>query len=149
MEKKTSYLKDIFNVGPLKPLGYLPLDTITDICGRDPADVQKELRARGLKTLRLTMTESNIWSGALYAWDESALHSHLQKNAATLAEAGWPVQTEAFVRHLRHLAPSGTKLFDLIADAFADRDNGWRSDKTKLPPGANLGLGIKTTSPRP
>ncbi len=127
-EQISTFLGDLRRVGPTKPVGYLPISTITDICKFDPAAIEAELNARGLKTLVLGREECRVPAGALYAYDETALGSFLRERESVLRAASWPTEPEAFVRHLKALAPWRTELFDLVADAFGDKKNPGRTD---------------------
>ena len=129
-EKKAS-LTEMRRIGPEKPMGFLPTLTLEILYEVDPEALKKELEGKGLKTLIINPDPQrpHTIGGALYAYDEQALGLLLEENKAILEEAGWPTETEAFVRQVESVtAPSGTKLFDLIADAFDDKTNLGRSD---------------------
>jgi hypothetical protein len=122
-------LSDLIDVGPEKPLGYLPIDTLKDVCEVDVEDFARTLRVKGLKTIMLNMEESNVgWNGALYAYHEDSLRNLLLEQRELLMQKRWPLDPEAFIRHLNNLAPSKTALFDLVADAFNDKYNTGRTD---------------------
>lgn len=127
---KAGILSDLFRVGVEKPLAYLPLRTVRDICGFEPAFMQGVLeRDWHLNTALYSEAECHIASGALYVWHESSLKHLLDQNTATLTEAGWPQEPWEFVNCISsHIAPAGTKLFDLIADAYGDKTNPGRTD---------------------
>ncbi len=136
--ENASYLDDLYRVGPDKPLGYLPLSTIEQ-CGIAASDLQTQLEEQGLKTFMVADKDCRTASGALYAWDEQALQALLTSRADILLAAQWPCEPAKFVqRVIDEVAPSAAPLFDLIADAFADKNNPWRSDKSSDPPGVNL-----------
>jgi len=125
MTSPAELMRDLLEVGQTKVLGYLPQSTLRDICGVEPAALQQQLEARGLKTLLLRQDECQVGSGALYAFDEKAMAAFLTRpqNAATLAEYGWPQQPEAFVlKTATEVARVETKrpLYDLIALAYND-----------------------------
>lgn len=122
-------LSDLKDVGPQKPLGYLPIDTLKDICGVDVEGFAETLRDKDLKTIVLSMKESRVgWNGALYAYHEDSLRKLLKEHEELLVKYGWPSEPEAFVRYLNNLAPPKTLLFDLVADAFNDKHNPGRTD---------------------
>ena len=122
-ERIEDLLNDLRKVGPEKPLGYLPLSTLIEICHIDPKTMQEELEKKGLKVMILKYGETNVIGGALFAFDEEALRRFLEEGAAILKKAGWPTNPESFVRHLRMPAGPKTDLFDLIADVFGDKIN--------------------------
>lgn len=122
-------LSDLSEVGPNKPLGYLPIDTLVEVCGVDIEAYKHTLNQQGLKTLQLSMKESNVgWNGALFAYHEESLKQLLEERKSVLIDYHWPTDPEQFVRHLNVPAPSKTPIFDLIADAFNDRFNSGRTD---------------------
>ena len=52
-------LKDLLRVGPGRPMGYLPLETIRTR-GRDPIEVTFELEASGLQTRTYSQNECGV-----------------------------------------------------------------------------------------
>lgn len=121
-------LNDLRLVGPNKPVGYLPLSTITGICKTDVAKLTQDLEQKGLKTIIFNQQESNVGGGALYAYDENALHKLLDTNKNLLTNSGWPTEPELFIRNLKNHAERKTELFDLVADSFGDKTNLGRRD---------------------
>lgn len=114
-----SYIKDLLIVGPRKPIGYLPLDTI-EAGGYDVNDLIQKLASDGLQVLR---TGGIVASGALYAWDRDALQKLLDRNLRTLEQAGWPVDVDSFVMHIIEQAISfreNPALYRVIGLAFND-----------------------------
>lgn len=124
-QEKIKLLNDLYQVGPQKPLGYLPIDTLIDICKVNPEHLEQELQNKGLKTLKLNEKESNVaYHGALFTYDENALQKLLNEHHDVLEQAGWPSDSESFVRNLRiRVSNDNTPLFNLIADAFGDKKN--------------------------
>ena len=128
-EKKVEdLLNDLRKVGPEKPIGYLPLSTLTEICHVDPKVMEEELKKQGLKILILTGEETRVVSGALYVYSEESLSQFLKEREAILKKAGWPITPDSFIRHLKFYADRKTDLFDLIADAFGDKTNPGRKN---------------------
>lgn len=130
-ESPDNFLKDLLLVGSQKPLGYLPIDTLVDLCKVDLKRLQKELEGRGLKTVYLKEGRGrcNIASGALFAYDESALRALLASRKDVLRAEGWPDDPAKFVHYVAtKYAKFGTPLFDLVADAFSDKNNRGRTD---------------------
>lgn len=133
-----TYLDDLLLVGKSKLLGYLPLSTIIDLCGKDPLNLQEELNRNGLSTRLFTHEECGVGSGALYAWDNAKLSAllSLPGNEATLLEAEWPTDPAEFVdRVANDFAEGSGPLYDLIAIAFNDprdeyRDR-WKQDSAE------------------
>jgi len=116
---------DLTRVGPDKPLGYLPLDTLDD-----PDGLKCMLESRGLEVLVLDEAASHVRSGAMVAYDHRALGELLRAGSCVLENSGWPVDARAFALYqMTHNAPFRTALYDLVADAYADYGNPYRTDK--------------------
>lgn len=119
---------DLLKVGPNKPLGYMPLTEIKD---RDALD--RRLKARGLFVLVLNEMDSRVQGGAMIAYDREALGRLLNSRKDVLIKSRWPYDPDRFVRyHLTHNAPLKTKLYDLVADAYADFSNPYRTDTARI-----------------
>ncbi len=118
-----SILRDIKNVGPNKPVGYLPIETITHYCKSNLEDLVSESKANGLETRIFTGDQWPGYQGSLYVYDRAALQALLYKDKSILIQAGWPVMADTFVENLHVQVPIGTPLFKLIARAFGDSFN--------------------------
>ena len=78
----------------------------------------------------LTQADADGRVPFLYLYDVHALQELLQRNLDVLEAAGWPTDPEEFILRMNtEDAPLGTPLYDLIADAFGDKDNPCRSDR--------------------
>lgn len=120
--KKWSVLRDLFGIGPDKPLGYLPLSTLED-CKYAPETMVRTLRARDLYVRIYTQPECDVGSGALYASDLRALAGLLAQNKDVIIEAKWPMEPLAFFDRVARIAVSERKdpfLYRVIGLAFAD-----------------------------
>jgi len=117
-------LKDLSMVGPDKPIGYLPLNTLNKM-GINYEDAKIFFENRGLKTLMLDEEKSNVVNGAFYVYDVEFLNRFLNRedNINILKKNNWPIDADEFIKHLNESAEPKSKLFDLIADAFADFKN--------------------------
>lgn len=134
LKNKTASLDDVLLVGTGKLVGYKLLNDLKDLCKIDPAVLQAQLEQKNLKTLIVTGDDCAMRGGALYAWDESGLATFLESHKATLEKCSWPTEPEAFIRKLAlDWAPPKTQLFDIIADAFGDKDNAGRTDVPPSP----------------
>ena len=125
------YLNNLLDIGPDKPLGYLPLFTLRDLCMVDPIEVAEYLRQRGLETREWDQSFCHVGSGALYAYDRRSLQILLDRNLKVLNEAGWPNQADDFVVQVATTCVEQPHLFDLVADAFADYQNPGRTNTSK------------------
>lgn len=118
--KEIKYLlDDLLMVGIVKPLGYLPLSTITDICGCDADALERLLQHRGLGTIRLT-TGSLIRSGALYAWDEAQLGALLQRYARALNAVGLSTECKIYVGQIDRHHYLTNPVYGIIAESFGE-----------------------------
>lgn len=115
------YMQDLWQVGPKKPLGYLPLDTIKHICDQDVEAVREACENRGLKTLLFSEDACTVRSGALYVYDHDALDEMLSNNLTTLVRANWPTEPEAFIQGVATTFAEDSALYELVARTFADK----------------------------
>ena len=129
-EKKKEILDNLLKVGPNKPVGYLPLSTLENM-KINVQELQHELEDRGITTIILNPDESNVGSGALYAYDKESLRQLLQKNELILKKSNWPTDPDSFILYLKNNAWAKTNLFNVIADAFGDYKN--RGRKILIP----------------
>lgn len=126
-------MDDLLLVGERKTIGYLPLETIRNLCLCEPKTLQIVLNSMGLHTLMRRESKCRIGSGALYAYHKEQLKAFLFERISVLEPQGWPVEPEAFVEKLMSCtAKSPSLLFDLIADAFGDSSNPGRTDQKRL-----------------
>lgn len=119
-------MEDLWDVGPTKPLGYLPVTTI-EACGAVVADVLKSLQQRGLWAQ--VLDQGLVVGGALYASDLSALQKLLDGQKAMLKDVRWPLRAEQFIKYVAtvQVADSASTL---IAIAFRDGRYVWYDDET-------------------
>jgi hypothetical protein len=114
-------------VGPEKPLGYLPIDTIINVCKENPQQLTEEAKRKGLLVKYIHYQYHNDIH--LYMADQDALEELLQQNADVLKASGWPLEPEKFIEYIAFkFAPEKTKLRDVVSDAFADYTNPGRTD---------------------
>ena len=119
-EERQQLLNHLELVGDTKPVGYLPLSTLVEICGVDPESKKAELEAKGLVVHKFNYPEeTGVDSGALYAYSHEALSRILQSNRQILEQNGWPVEPDEFVRHLKVFAEDRA-LYRLVMQVFAD-----------------------------
>ena len=95
-------------------------------------DLLNLLESRGLSVIVLKQSECNIESGAIVAYHKKALGSLLKSRRRVLCRSGWPDDPDRFARyHMLHDAPFKTALYDLVADAYGDFENPFRSDSRR------------------
>lgn len=115
-------VRDDLDVGAHKPLGYWSYNTREEA----RAEAQRRVEAKPNRRSYIHVEHGRFF---LYVWDERSLSALLRNRILVLRECYWPTTPCAFV--LRVCAEEVTRcgaLRDLIADAFADRANLWRTD---------------------
>lgn len=124
--------KDVLNIGPDKPLGYNAPERVESVLGKTIEQFQQEQELKGLKIILLPIGYKGAGTytkGAIYVYDPVSLQELLDKHVDVLLEFSWPREVDAFVWQVIYvIAPQKTKLFDLVADAFVDKDNDYRTD---------------------
>lgn len=118
-DERQKLLNDLRLVGEEKPLGYLPISTLREICGVEPKKMREELETKGLVVIEFAREEIGVGSGALYAYDRGALGRVLESGRPILEKNGWPTDPDEFVRHLKVFAED-PDLYNLVMRAFAD-----------------------------
>lgn len=99
-DSRNTLLRSLTEVGPAKPIGYLPLDTIRNFVKLSPDAIANEARTRGLVTVQFGPDACCIKSGAFYVYDREALGRLLQAQAGLVAVAGLPREPDRFVAHI-------------------------------------------------
>ena len=99
-----SLFRSLNQVGPAKPVGYLPLNTIKNLVKVEVDQVIASAASRGLASAQFGPEECCIKSGALYIYDRQALTRLLRNHADLLAAAKMPIDPDHFVARIRRLA---------------------------------------------
>jgi hypothetical protein len=109
------------DVGPRKPVGYLPLDTLRLFAKVRLADMVRDAARRGLEVAVFRPKQCCIKSGALYLYDRAALSALLDANADLLTASGISAEPKRFVAYIaaNWLEPTHPACV-VIAKAFAD-----------------------------
>jgi hypothetical protein len=111
----------LLEVGPTKPVAYLPLYTIEEFVKTTPETVIAAATARGLATAQFGPAACCIKSGALYVYDREALADLLQESADASAAAGLPSDPDRFVAHIAAVwLDRDHPAYPLIARAFGE-----------------------------
>jgi len=114
-------LRSLTEVGPSKPVGYLPLYTLRDFAHVAPESVAADAIALGLATTQLGPEECCITSGALYVYHREALARLLQTQAGALVAMGLPVDPDRFVTHIAAVwFEPDHPAYPILAAAFGD-----------------------------
>lgn len=116
-------LDDLYNVGPTKPIGYLPVKTI-EIAGETVESVVEKITQKGLRHKLVKKHWHHSKGGALYVFDEKALQELLFEHADVLEKTKWPAAADEFVEKVATKnVRRGTELYNLIALAFDSPEN--------------------------
>jgi hypothetical protein len=116
-------MNDLLLVGLKKPIGYLPLDTLSDM-NVDLQQLRNNLVAKGLIVLELGEHECDIGSGAFICYDEVALKSLISDHSQILIKEMWPTDPYEFILTcFTKWAEPFTDLDKLIIDAYGNHEN--------------------------
>jgi hypothetical protein len=119
---KSSILSSLTQVGPAKPIGYLPLYTIRDILQMEPRALARDAQARGLSAALLGPDRCCIKSGALYLFDRKSLEQLLQSSRQILSASRWPPDPEQFVARIaREWLDQAHPVTPVIRRAFGEQ----------------------------
>jgi hypothetical protein len=118
-DERRTLLRSLTEVGPSKPVGYLPLHAIRDFVRMPPNTVAAAATARGFATAQFGPDSCCIKSGALYVYDREPLANLLQAGADVLLAAGLPLDPDRFVAHIATVwFESDHPAHPIIASAF-------------------------------
>lgn len=117
-------LSDLYGVGITKSLGYLPLDTLTEICKTSIQDIINYSNKNKFGYLIYTQEECGIGSGAIFVYDEVMLMDILQVNKKMLTKAKVPTgKAIDYIEYLNkvHVAEEKYPLaYKVIGQTFND-----------------------------
>jgi hypothetical protein len=99
-DEQRTLLRSLTEVGPSKPVGYLPLYTIKNFAQLTPESVAASATARGLATARFGPKVCSIKSGALYIYHREALSNLSQARADAIIASGLPLDPDRFVARI-------------------------------------------------
>jgi hypothetical protein len=120
-DERRTLLRSLTEVGPSKPVGYLPLHTIESFVQLSPKTIAAAAIARGLATAEFGPDTSCIKSGALYVYDREALAKLLQARSDATAAVGLPLDADRFIAHIATVwFPDDHPARLIIASAFGD-----------------------------
>lgn len=95
-------LDDLYNVGKIKSLGYLPLDTLTEMCNKSIQDMIDYANKNKLNWLIYDYEDCFIVGGAIYMYDETMLMNILQKYSEALISAAIPC--DSCIAYINYIA---------------------------------------------
>jgi hypothetical protein len=119
--ERQALLRGLTEIGPSKPVGYLPLHTINNFVQLSPEAVAAAATARGLATAQFGPDTCCIKSGALYVYDREALANLLQARADLISAAGLPLDPDLFVTRIATVwFAADHPVRPIMASAFGD-----------------------------
>ena len=114
-------LSEHTNVGPSKPISYLPINTIERLLKMSVADYARLIERGGGSCVVFAETETCIRSGAVYAYSKVDLARVLARNSSLLAEHSWPQEPAEFVTKVaQEWLDEDSPLTRVIDAAFGD-----------------------------
>jgi hypothetical protein len=120
-KERQSIIASLAAVGATKPLGYLPLATITYHLDLGVDAVVVRFEKQGLKAKVFRADECCIKSGALYVFDPLALQKVLDTASNVLKDNSWPVFAELFVNQVaKKWIDSNHPVYTVIRRAFGE-----------------------------
>jgi len=123
-EEIKELLSELYNVGKIKSLGYLTLESIME-CNKTIDDLIKYANGNNIKTLLLEESECDIHSGALYFYDDEMLSCILNENKSILVNAKVPYKSCLdFIMHISNYLVSNhryPKAFRVVMKTFNDK----------------------------
>lgn len=113
--------RSLEGVGPAKPVGYLPFDTIRWLYQTEPEVLSEFYIQCGLAALVVHEDDCCTGSGALYVYDPVALDRVLARNSSLLAGLELPTSPEPFVRFIaKNWLDRGHLAMPTVREAFGD-----------------------------
>lgn len=114
------YLNDLDLVWENKPIWYLPISTLVELCGVNLEDKKNELESKWLVVIIFkNPEETQVRSWAFYVYHYDALTLLLNNNKNILEKNNRPLEAHSFVKNLKIFAED-PDLFHLIMIAFND-----------------------------
>jgi hypothetical protein len=108
-------------VGPIKAIGYLPINTVITILRLSVDSVIQDAVSRGLAAVAIGPDHSCIHSGAIYVYHRETLARLLQKSADVLTSCNLAIDPDQFVEQIAAtwFLPEHP-VYTIIAKAFAE-----------------------------
>jgi hypothetical protein len=120
--ESSAILASLAEVGPAKPIGYLPLYAIRDVLRMEPLALAREGEAKGLSAALFGPDQCCIKSGALYLFDRQSLEHLIQSSRPILSASRWPLDPDQFVaRVAREWIEPAHPVTPVIRRAFGEK----------------------------
>ena len=114
-------LKDLDDVGPEKPLGYLPGYTLKVLLREDLRILKRKYRKKGLTVRILSKKRTTSRTSRFYVFDREAVKKHIDDNLFLIRHHSWPTHPDGLVEMIAkvHLHQDHG-LMPLVKKLFAD-----------------------------
>jgi hypothetical protein len=120
--QRNTILSSLTQVGPTKPVGYLPLDTIRGVLQMHPYALAQDAQVNGLSAAMFGPEQCCIKSGALYVFDRRSLERLLRSSKSILSASCWPLDPDQFVARIaREWIDDAHSVAPVIKRAFGKR----------------------------
>ena len=114
-------LRDLDQVGPNKPVGYLPKRTITLLYKIDIRHLGRRYRSKGQVVRLIPARRSFVRSGAIFVYSKAAMRPIIENYGADLRHHRWPLDPDALIRVIaRRYLPLDHPMRPMIDELFAD-----------------------------
>lgn len=110
---------DLLSVGPQKPVGYLPINTVRK-AGWSPKRVLEWAENKGLEARIFAKDECHVGTGAVYVWHLEALTHLLELNRHILEANNWAIEPSEFIQMTATTLAKSDDLYELIGVSFND-----------------------------
>jgi hypothetical protein len=120
--ERNTILSSLTQVGPTKPVGYLPLYVIRDVLQMDPYALAQDARVNRLSAAMFGPDQCCIKSGALYVFDRQSLERLLRSSKLILSASRWPIDPHQFVARIaREWIDDAHSVAPVIKRAFGEQ----------------------------
>ena len=114
-------LQEHLNIGPKKPVSYLPIKTIEKVLKLSVDAYVGMTTTRGHSSVAFGPDQCCIDSGAVYLYSQAALQQILDQSAGTLMRENYPLDSRGFIAALaRDWLPGDHPVMPVIRQAFGD-----------------------------
>lgn len=115
-------LEEHVNLGPQKPVSYLPLRTVEKVIGLTASEYSSLITKNNNECIVFSAEECCINSGAIYAYDEASLREILNKNEVILVKYGCLTEPRDFIKKIAtEWFDLGDPIMPVIRLAFGDK----------------------------
>ena len=120
-DRRRRAMKDLDDVGPDKPVGYLPGYTLKVLIREDLRLLKRRYRAKGMKVMIRSGIRTTSRDRRVYVYDPVSVARVIDLYRPLLVKHSWPVKSDRLVAMLaRYQLDCGHPLMPMIKQLFAD-----------------------------